>query len=171
MSEFKYPSNTVTIKDHIFIVFNINSLEEYLKMFADQYLPEIVEIISRNLPKNTRNLPYGYYYDTDGSLKIDIKEANEVRKIYDMYLENPSIRDIADKLDTNFSDIRNILHDNETYMQMQQKIMPISKLKQVNELLAQNIRGGAVKKVTTEDQIEEIRRKRKERERINKMNG
>ena len=167
-SSVEYPSNMSQIKDYIFIVITVPSIEEYMENFANKYFPEILGIIDTKLQKeNTRNLPYGYYIDENGDMKIDLKKAAEVRRIYDMYIENPSVRDIAAQLDTNFSFIREILHSNEDYMQMQQKFLPISKLRKVNELLAQNIRGGAQKKMTTQDEIEEVRRKRKQKERMN----
>ena len=162
-----YPSNMAEIGDYIFIVISVPSMEEYMENFTDKYFPEILGIVDTKLQKeNTRDLPYGYYIDENGDLKIDLRKANEVRKIYDMYIETQSVRDIAAELNTNFSAIREILHANEEYMQMQQKILPMYKLRQVNTLMAQNIRGGAQKKITTEDEIKEIRRKRKQKERM-----
>ena len=79
-----------------------------------------------------------------------------------MYIETQSIRDIAAELDTNFSDIREILHDNQEYMQMRDKIVSISKLKRVAELMASNVRGGAVAKRDIEDELADARRRRKE---------
>ncbi len=161
-SDIKYPSRMVKLDDYLFIVVNVKSMEDYTTNFAEMYFPLILEIIDENLQKkNTRNLPYGYYTDENGDLKVDIKKAEEVRKIYDMYIETQSIRHISGELGTNFSDIREILHDNEEYVQMQPQIVPVSKLKQVRELLAQNIRGGATAKISTEDQIKEVRRRRK----------
>ena len=62
--EITYPSDSVKIKDYVFIVFNINSLEEYLQTFTDTYFPTILTKIDENiLKKNPRNLPYGYYTD------------------------------------------------------------------------------------------------------------
>jgi hypothetical protein len=103
-----------------------------------------------------------YYTDENGELKVDIRAAQEVRKIYDMYIETQSIRDIAAELRTNFSDIREILHDSEEYMQMKNKIVSMAKLKRVAELMAANVRGGAVAKHDTEDEIADARRRRKE---------
>ena len=54
---------------------------------------------------------------------------------------------------------------------MQNKIIPLSKLKQVNEIMAGNIRGGAIKKRTTEDEIKEIRKRRKDKEKLQNFNN
>lgn len=169
-SEIKYPSTMANIKDYVFIIFSVPSMEEYFQNFTDKYFIQLMEIIDQKLQKkNTRNLPYGYYMDENGQLQIDIKAAGEVRRIYDMYIETQSIRYIANKMRTNFSDIREILHDNEEYLQMQQKIIPVSKLKQVNEIMAKNVRGGATAKRDLQDEIEEVRRMRKNKERMKNM--
>ena len=161
-SEEKYPTNMVKIRDYVFIVFNVSSLEEFLKNLTDRYFVTLMDILDNELQKkNTRNLPYGYYIDENGDLKVDLKDAAEVRKIYDMYIDTQSIRDIAAELRTNFSDIREILHDAQEYMQMREKIVSPAKLKQVIELMASNIRGGAVAKKDLEDELADARRRRK----------
>lgn len=161
--DFTYPSNTVTIQDYVYIIFSIKSMEDYIENLAEFYFPVILNVIDENLEKkNERNLPYGYYLDENGELKIDLKKASEVRKIYDLYIDLGSVREIASQLKTNFSHIREVLHSNEEYMQMQQKIVPLVKLKEVQELMAGNVKGGAVAKETTEDKIKEVRAKRKQ---------
>ena len=45
---------------------------------------------------------------------------------------------------------------------MQQKIVPLAKLKEVQELMAGNVKGGAIAKKTTEDEIKEVRARRKQ---------
>ena len=163
ISQEKYPTSFVKIRDYVFIVFNVSSLEEFLENLADKYFVTLMDILDNELQKkNTRNLPYGYYLDENGDLQIDLKAAAEVRKIYDMYIDTQSIRDIAAELRTNFSDICEILHDNQEYMQMQQKIISPAKLKQVAELMASNVRGGAVAKRDIEDELADARRKRKQ---------
>ena len=170
LSKVPYPSNMAQIGDYIFIVVSAPSMEEFMKNFAEKYFPQILGIIDTKLQKeNTRNLPYGYYIDENGDMKIDLRKAAEVRKIYDMYIDNPSVRDIAAELNTNFSFIREVLHSNEEYMQMQPKFLSVAKIRQVNEILAKNIRGGAMKKRTVEDEIEEIRRARKQKEKMNAL--
>ena len=162
-SEERYPTSMVKIRDYVFIVFNAPSLEEFLGRLADKYMVMLLDILDNELQKkNTRNLPYGYYTDENGELQIDLKAAADVRKIYDMYIDTQSIRDIAAELRTNFSDIREILHDNQEYLQMQQKIVSPAKLKQVAELMAANVRGGAVAKHDIEDEIADARRRRKQ---------
>lgn len=168
-SKEKYPTNMTMVKDYVFIVFNISSLQQYLQDLGTTYLSDILFVLEQKLQKkNERNLPYGYYVDENGKLKIDIQKAQEVRKIYDRYIEIESVRDIVDEMRSNFSHIRDVLHDNEAYMQMQEKILPMTKLKKVNELLAQNVKG-TFRKVTTADKIKELQKKRKEREKLMQM--
>lgn len=170
-SKFQYPSNMTKIEDYVFIVFNVSSLEEYIENLADVYFPQIMEVIDNNIEKkNTRNLPYGYYIDENGEVKVDIKAASEVRRIYDMYIDTKSIRHIANKLRTNFSDIRDILHDSQEYSQMQPPLMSAQKLKEVTELMAQNVRGGATAKKSIEDEIADARRRRKEMQKTRQPN-
>lgn len=161
-SGINYMSNFAKIGDYVYIVFNISSLEEFLENLSEKYMPHILDTIAQNMSKeDTRNLPYGYYYDENGDLKIDIKKAREVREIYDRYMDIQSIRQIANERKTNFSLIRDILHDNEAYMQMQQKILPTTILKTVNGLLAQNVKG-TFRKETFSDKLKAVRqRKRK----------
>ena len=164
-SREKYPTNMMKVRDYVFIVFNAPSIEEFLENLTEKYFTTLMDVLDSELEKkNTRNLPYGYYTDENGDLKVDLKAANEVRKIYDMYIETQSIRDIAAELGTNFSDIREILHDSQEYMQMRDKIVSLSKLKQVAELMASNVRGGAVAQQDLEDEVADARRRRKENE-------
>ena len=160
--EEKYPTSMAKLRDYVFIVFNVPSLEKFLEGLADNYMVQLLNILDSEMEKkNTRNLPHGYYYDENGELKIDLRAAAEVRKIYDMYIDTQSIRDIANELKTNFSDIREILHDSEEYMQMRDKIVSPVKLKQVAELMAANVRGGASAKQDIEDEIANARRRRR----------
>lgn len=164
--DFVYPSHTVVIDDFVYIIFNIPSMDEYLADLTEKYFPLILNVIDEKMEKkNERNLPYGYYIDENGELRIDLRKASEVRKIYDLYIDLGSVREIASQLKTNFSHIREVLHSSEEYMQMQQKIVPLAKLKEVQELMAGNIKGGAVAKRTTEDEIREVRAKRRQRNR------
>lgn len=163
-SSVKYPSNMTRIGEYVFIVLNIESLEEYLENMGVKYFPQILTLVDQNLQKkNERNLPYGYYMDENGDIKIDFKKADEVRRIYNRYIEIESVRDIVDEMRSNFSHVRDILHDNEAYMQMREKILPMTKLKKINELLASNVKG-SFKKMTTADKIKEMRKQRKEKE-------
>lgn len=165
-SEEKYPTSMIKIRDYVFIVFNTASLEEFLENLADRYFVTLMDILDNELQKkDTRNLPYGYYTDENGELRVDLKAAAEVRKIYDMYIETQSIRDIANELRTNFSDIREILHDSQEYMQMRDKIVSPAKLKQVADLMAANVRGGASAKRSLEDELADARRRRKQHSR------
>lgn len=163
-SEVKYPSDSTKIKDYVYIVFNISDLNEFLANLAVKYLPTILTKIDENiLKKNPRNLPFGYYTDVDGEVKVDLRKANEVRKIFDMYIDVESVRQIADELKTNFSHVRDVLADYELYLQMRDKIVTVSKLKRVGELLAQNVKG-RYKQMSTEDEIKELRKRRKQQQ-------
>ena len=159
----EYPTNFVKIGDYVYIIFNVDSLEKFTENFASDYLPSLLTIIDENiLKKNPRNLPYGYYTDLDGQIKVDLRKATEVRRIFQMYIDTQSIRHIATTLNTNFSHIRDVLADNEEYMQMQEKIVPISKLKEVNGLLAENVKG-RFKQQTPSGETEELRKQRKQK--------
>ena len=165
-SEIKYPSDFNKVNDYVFIVFNIKSLEDYLQNFADMYFPIILTRIDENLlKKNPRNLPYGYYTDPEGNIKVDLQKANEVRKIYDMYIDVQSVREIVNTLNSNFSHVRDVLADFEAYLQMQNKIVTVSKLKEVGELLAKNVKG-RYKQMSTEDEIRELRKRRKQQQKM-----
>ena len=165
-SEIKYPTDSTKIGDYVYIIFNITSLEDYLKNFASDYFPLLLTRVDENLlKKNPRNLPYGYYTDPDGNVKIDLRKANEVRKIYDMYIDVQSVREIVDELHSNFSHVRDVLADFELYLQMKNKIVTVGKLKQVGELLAQNVKG-RYKQMSTEDEIKELRKRRKQQRKM-----
>ena len=165
-SQYKYPSDSVKIGDYVYIVFNIQSLQQFLENLGEKYFSILLTKIDENiLKKNPRNLPYGYYTDVDGQVKVDLKKANEVRRIYDMYIDIGSVREIVRAMDSNFSHVRQVLANNEEYAQMQQQIVPMSKLKKVNELLAQNVKG-TFKKRTTEDEIAELRKRRKQQKKM-----
>jgi hypothetical protein len=165
-SDIKYNTNFTKVEEYVYIVFNIPSLDEFIENLSDEYMSQLLEIISQQMNKeDTRNLPYGYYYDENGELKIDIRKAREVREIYDRYIDVESIRQIADERKENFSFIRDVLHDNELYMQMQQKILPATILKNVNNLLAQNVKG-RFRKETFEDKLKAIRDRKKKLEQV-----
>lgn len=164
-SNFVYPSNTVKINEFVYIVFSAESIESFVETLTDKNFEILMNVIDNDLEKkNERNLPYGYYLDENGELKVDLRKAAEVRRIYDLYIDTKNVRAVADAMKTNFSEIRDILHDNEEYMQMQQKIIPLSKMKEVAEIMAGNVRGGAQAKKSIEDEIKEVRKRRKERE-------
>lgn len=170
-SEVEYPSPMTKTEDYVFIVLNTPSVEEYINDFPEKYFPRVMEIIDNVIEKkNTRNLPYGYYKDENGEIKVDLQKASEVRRIYDMYIDTKSIRHIANKLRTNFSKIREVLHDSQEYAQMPEQILSPSKIKEVTELMAGNVRGGAVAKRSVEDEIADLRRKRKEMQKRNQPN-
>ena len=156
-SETPYNSDFAEIKDYIYIIFNIESLDEFIENLSTKYLPVILDILNQKMNKeDTKNLPYGYYYDENGELRIDVKKAREVKEIYDRYQDIESIRTIANERKVNFSHIRDILHDNEAYMQMQQKILPATTLKIVNGLLAKNVKG-TFREETAEDRLRAAR--------------
>ena len=90
--DFIYPSNSVVINDYVYIVFNTTSLKEFIETLTDKNFEILMNIIDEKLEKeNTRNLPYGYYLDENGELKIDLTKAGEVRRIYDLYIDFPYI--------------------------------------------------------------------------------
>ena len=168
--DFVYPSSNVKINDYLYIILNIPSIDSYIENLAEKYFPMIMNIIDENMEKkNERNLPYGYYADENGEIKIDLRKASEVRKIFDLYIDLGSVREIAAQLKTNFSHIREILHSSEEYAQMQQKIVPLAKLKEVQELMAGNVKSSVQAKRTLEDEIKEKRQKRKQLQKQSEM--
>lgn len=165
-SSVPYPATATKVNDFVFIVLKIESFEEYIENLGVKYFPIILTKLQENLmKKNPRNLPYGYYTDPDGNIKVDLKKADEVRKIYDMYINVQSVREIVDTLRSNFSHVRNVLADYPEYLQMQNKIVIPSKLKEVGELLQQNVKG-RFKSMSTQDEIEEIRKRRKQQQKL-----
>ena len=165
-SKVQYPTNVTKVQDYVFIVFNIESLEEYIQNLGSKYFPILLTRLDENLlKKNPRNLPYGYYTDVNGDVKVDIQKANEVRKIYDMYIDVQSVREIVDALKSNFSHVRDVLASSEEYMQMKDKIVTVSKLKKVAELMSENVKG-RFKKMSTEDEIKELRKRRKQQQKM-----
>ena len=169
-SSFVYPSNMVKIQDYLYIIINVSSMEEYMENIAEKYFPIILNIIDEELEKkNERNLPYGYYLDEDGKLKVDLKKAAEVRKIYDLYIDLGSVREIASQLKTNFSHVREVLHASDEYMQMREKIVPLSKLREVSELMAGNVKSNVQAKRTVEDEVKEVRQRRKQKQKMQEL--
>lgn len=161
-SKVPYPTNITKVKDFVYLVYTISSLEDYMKDLGTEYFPSILDDIYNNMQKkNERGLPYGYYLDENGDMKIDLKKANEVKRIYNAYIETESVRTIVNDMRSNFSHIRDILHDNEEYMKMEQKILPMTILKKVNELLAENVKG-TFRKETTKDKIRTAKQRTRE---------
>lgn len=161
--DFVYPSNSAKVNDYVFIVFNIISLENFLETFTDKNFAIMLNVLDAEMEKRSdRNLPYGYYLDENGDLKVDMRRASEVRNIYNLYLELKNVREVASTLRKDFSFIRDILHDAEEYLQMRDKIVSISKLKEVSDLMAENVRGGAQAKRDIESEIKAARQKRKQ---------
>ena len=68
---------------------------------------------------------------------VDPKEAIIVRKIYKLYTEYGSIRKIASELKSNFSHVRDVLHDYR-YEKMKLPIIPSSVLKKARQKMDAN---------------------------------
>lgn len=170
-SGIKHERPVTKTDEFVFVVYNVLTLEDFVGNLADQYLSHFLESAYEYMKGRTsRDLPYGYYYDESHNLKVDNRQADTVRKIYDVYINTKSIREVSDFMKTNFSDIREILHDYGRYAQMRPTIVQLSKIREVASILASNVRGGAVAKQSLEGELKEVRRRRKEREKAMEEN-
>lgn len=97
---------------------------------------------------NKNNVPYGYAKDKDGKIIIDKKEAEQVNKIFRLYIKMKSMKKVSSimrnsgEVSTDGSDykmgvVSGILH-NENYLNIKPIILPISLYKQANIILTRN---------------------------------
>ena len=122
------------------VTYNADSFETYSKrivMVAHKLAETIEDLYERVQEERDKDLPYGYVRDEDGNIQIDSIKADEVKKIYKMYIETPSMKRIAKELKTNFSHVRDILRD-ERYDKMQPRIISTSVWKQVEAIAKAN---------------------------------
>ena len=140
--DYKYNKEYLKIRNYIFITFN-TTLDNFIENIED-YSEKITDILKPTLEQKEENkeqakggLPYGYYKDNDGNIKIDNKKASEVRRIFDMYLSGNTMRDISKQLDTNFSRVHDVITD-ERYLKMTTSIIPSNKLRQAKRLTDTN---------------------------------
>ncbi len=96
----------------------------------------------------TAGLPYGYVRDADGKIRVDQEKAQKVKKIFSLYTNLRSMRKVSEiLLNSNITDkdryrfevrgISNLLHD-ERYAIIKPSVIPISTIKQAQEILKRN---------------------------------
>lgn len=134
--DFQYPNEEVTFDDYQFFVINAESVEGARDKI--KYLvPKLIRIIKEKNQDRDRSLPYGYDKDKDGNIVVNPMEADEVKKIFKAFPNVRSIRKVANGLRTNFSHVREILHD-DRYQNMYPQIVSPLELKKTQQILYQN---------------------------------
>ena len=129
--------------EYHFLIKEAPSLKDWLAKFF-QESSEIMDMVNNILDKDQTNadireggVPHGYKIDGSGAVVVDAKEAILVKKIYKLYSRYGSIRKIAAELKTNYSHVRDVLHDYR-YEHMDQPIIPSSDLKKVRAMMEKN---------------------------------
>ena len=126
-----------------FIIYKSPSLEEFISKLAD-ILEDLINRMNHILDEEQENadiraagIPHGYTVDDNGEVVIDPIEAPKVRKIYKLYSQYQSIRKVKDVLKTNYSHVRDVLHDYR-YEDMNPPIISDSVLKKVRTMMDMN---------------------------------
>lgn len=142
-SNSKYNKEFVNINNFYFIVYDVDSLNTFINNVENNLL-NILKNIKIILDEGNKyseqldgGLPYGYFLDNNGNIRIDVQKANEVKKIFKIYPKYLSIRDVAKELKTNFSHIHDVLYD-DRYGKMKQKIVSEKDLKKVKDIIYRN---------------------------------
>lgn len=137
-SNSAYSKEYYTTKNYHFLIYKYPSLDAYLDALYG-FISDIIGRVNQILDKFQENkdllkggVPHGYKLSDTGEIVVDQKEAILVRKIYRLYTRYGSIRQIAAELKSNFSHVRDILHDYR-YEKMKQPIIPSSVLKKARE--------------------------------------
>lgn len=139
----KYAKSYYHKNSYHFLIFKANSLKEFVDNLYGN-ISDIIDQVNRILDEEQENadiraggIPHGYKLDENGEIVVDSREAIIVRKIFKLYTQYGSIRTIARELKTNFSHVRDVLHDYR-YEKMKQPIIPNSLLKKVRQLMDTN---------------------------------
>lgn len=138
-----YSKSYYKSKGYHFIVYKASSIGEFIKNFFN-YSSDIIDLVNHILDKAQEmkdiiagGIPHGYKIDSNGDIVVDQKEAKLVREIYKMYTQYGSIREIANELKSNFSHVRDVLHDYR-YEKMTPSIIQASTLKKVRAKMETN---------------------------------
>lgn len=130
-------------EEYHFIIRQAGSLKEWLTKFF-QEASDVMDMVNNIMDKDQQNadiraagVPHGYKVDPSGEVVIDPKEALLVKRIYKLYTNYGSIRKIAAELKTNYSHVRDVLHDYR-YERMEKPIIPSSNLKKVRQMMDTN---------------------------------
>lgn len=126
-----------------FIFYKAQSIEQFCNQLAD-YVSDIIDKVNHildeeaeNADKRAAGIPHGYKLDDNGEIVVDPLEAPKVRKIYKLYTQYDSIRKVADVLKSNFSHVRDVLHDYR-YEDMTLPIISDSVLKKARAMMEKN---------------------------------
>ena len=126
-----------------FLIYKSPSIEQFVNNLVN-LISDIVDRVnsildeeSENADKRAAGIPHGYKLDNNGEIVVDPIEAPKVRKIYKLYSQYDSIRKVADALKTNFSHVRDVLHDYR-YEEMTMPIVSDSVLKKVRAMMDKN---------------------------------
>ena len=126
-----------------FLIYKCPSIEQFTKNLAD-FISDIVDRVNHildeeaeNADKRAAGIPHGYKLDENGEIVVDPIEAPKVRKIYKLYTQYDSIRKVADVLKSNFSHVRDVLHDYR-YENMALPIISDSVLKKARAMMEKN---------------------------------
>lgn len=129
--------------NYYFLVYKASNLKQFLTKFFE-ISSEILDRVNSILDKDQENsneraggIPHGYKLNKAGEIVVDPIESIQVKKIYKLYTQYGSIRKIASELKTNFSHVRDVLHDYR-YERMSPCIIPNSILKKARQLMDKN---------------------------------
>lgn len=138
-----YTKDYYTKDNFHFLVYKSTSLEAFMKGFFE-ISSEILDRVNSILNNDQENadiraggIPHGYKLDKSGEMVVDPIGALEVKKIYKLYTQYGSIRKIASELKSNFSHVRDVLHDYR-YEKMTPCIISKTVLKKARELMDKN---------------------------------
>lgn len=135
--DFKYKREFVKTEGYNFIFYNSPSIDTFVDDIVD-YMSDIIKYIKDMFIDNDGNeLPRGYFKDENGDIKVDVAEAQLIRKIFKQYTTMQSIRKVASSNRTDYSYVRDVLHD-DRYQTMPIKIIPDNDMKKVWQILQAN---------------------------------
>ena len=142
-SNGSYSKNYYKKDNYYFLIYKASSLDKFLKGFFE-ISSEILDRVNSILDKEQENaddraggVPHGYKLDKSGAIVIDPVESVKVKKIYKLYTQYASIRKVANTLKTNYSFVREVMHDYR-YERMQPKIIPDSIWKKARQMMDKN---------------------------------
>ena len=129
--------------NYYFLVYKSSSIDDFIKKFFDissEILDRVNSILNNdqeNADDREAGVPHGYKVNKAGEVVIDPVEALKVKKIYKLYTQYASIRKVKNELKTNYSFVRQVLHDYR-YERMQPRIIPDSIWKKARQMMDKN---------------------------------
>ena len=140
----KYSKTYYHNKGIHFLIYKAPNIDSFVSGLY-QNISDLIDMVNRILDQEQSyedavagGIPHGYKLDDNGKVVVDPVESTKVRKIYKLYSQyGGSIRRIASELNTNFSHVREVLHDYR-YEDMPIKIIPEGVLKKVRQMMDKN---------------------------------